>query len=179
MAINYQIIDAGLQWSDKYRHFCREAYMQTYVRPELGITEAQFSKNVFNSPRVKKYFDDAFNAGKDHKAWLALQGNEILGGVVAYDYGDYCEMQTFYVKHSLRGHGIGHALYIKVLEFAGDLPIQVDVVLYLDQTIAMYKHWGFEVDDSKGEVEYDWIEWPEKSRESYKGIYMVKPGRNN
>jgi GNAT superfamily N-acetyltransferase len=174
---HFNVIDAGPQWADKYRSFCRRAYLKAYVRPELGITEGQFSKSVFDSPRVVKYFQDAFNTSNDHKAWLAISIEDILGGVVAYNCGDYCEMQAFYVEPELIGSGIGHALYQKVLGFAGDLPIQVDVVRYMTSTVAMYKHWGFEVDESKGEVEYNWVEWPEKARQVYRGIYMVKPGK--
>jgi len=176
-AIEYEVIEAGPEWADKYRQFCREAYLTAYVRPDLGITAEQFSENVFNSPRVIKYFQDALNIGDDHKAWLAISDDEVLGGVVGYIYGDYCELQTFYVKAELRGHGIGHALYAKILEFAHGLPIQIDVVEYMQDTIDMYRHWGFEIDASKGKVIYDWVEWPQQARQAYKGIYMVKPGR--
>lgn len=165
------------KWADKYRIFCREAYLATYVRTNLGITESMFSEAAFNLPRVVKYFNDALDTSTNHKVWLAINANEeIIGGVVAYLFYDYCEMQTFYVRSDLKGYGIGHALYKKVLEFASKLPIQVDVVKYNQSAIDMYKHWGFEIDDTKGEVKYDWVEWPDKPLQTYKGIYMVKPG---
>ena len=174
--LDYEVIEAGPEWADDYRSFCRYAYLNAYVRPELGITQEQFSEEVFNSPRVTKYFKDALEKGADHKAWLAVNTGKILGGVVAYREPDYCEMQTFYVLPDLKGHGIGHNLYQKVLGFADGMPIQVDVLKYMQSSIDMYKHWGFKVDESRGEVEYDWIEWPEKPRKAYKGIYMVKSG---
>jgi GNAT superfamily N-acetyltransferase len=175
--IDYKIIEAGPEWADTYRHFCHQAYLATYVRPELGITKAMFSEEAFNLPRIVKYFKDALNTSPNHKVWLAINHNdEILGGVVAYLFPDCCQMQTFYVRPDLKGHGIGHELYEKVVEFASSLPIQVDVVKYNQATIDMYKHWGFEIDRSKGEVEYDWVEWPDEARQAYKGIYMIKPG---
>lgn len=173
--LNYQIIEAGPEWADAYRLFCRQAYLKAYVRPELGVTEDQFTEAGFNLDRVKKYFNDAFNTGEDHKAWLAIADGEILGGVVAYDLGEFAEMQAFYVKPELKGHGIGHALYQKVLNFAGDKQIQVDVVRYMTETIDMYKHWGFVIDESKGLVDYDWVEWPDKPRAAYRGVVMIKP----
>ena len=63
-----------------------------------------------------------------------------------------------------------------MLDFAGSLPIQVDVIEYMTETIAMYRHWGFEVDEAKGSLIYDIVEWPEQARQAYRAIYMVKPG---
>ena len=75
----------------------------------------------------------------------------------------------------LQGHGIGHALYQKVLIFAAGAPMQADVVEYMHDTIAMYEHWGFHIDDSKGTLLYPITEWPESARQAYRAIYMVKP----
>ena len=75
----------------------------------------------------------------------------------------------------MKGQGIGHALYGKALEFIGSNQIQIDVVNYMADTIEMYKHWGFHIDESKGYVEYPWEGWPEKARYANRGIFMVKP----
>jgi hypothetical protein len=60
--------------------------------------------------------------------------------------------------------------------FANFKPIQVDVVEYLDKTIEMYKHWGFEVDESKGTTTYPWSMWPKEAVEAYRGIFMRREG---
>jgi hypothetical protein len=55
------------------------------------------------------------------------------------------------------------------------MAMQVDVVEYLQDTIDMYKHWGFEVDESKGTINYPWEHWPEEARLAHRAIIMVKP----
>ena len=113
-APTYRIIEGSLEWADKYREFCRKAYMATYIRPELGITKDLFTKEIFSSPRIIKLFQGYCNRTENHKSWLVVDSNNELLGVVAADlYPDYCDMKAFYVKPELKGHGIGHALYSK------------------------------------------------------------------
>ncbi len=173
--LNYKIIEALPSWADKYRIFCQKTYTAAYVRPDLGITKDLFSKEVFNSQAIVDYFNNLFKITANHKVWLALDNNNcLIGGVVAHRYVDICVMKSFYVAPVLQGQGIGHDLYKKVLNFSGSLPIQVDVLKYMQSTIDMYKHWGFTIDSKRGEIVYDWDEWPEKARVAYKGIYMTR-----
>jgi ribosomal protein S18 acetylase RimI-like enzyme len=152
---NYKIVEASVDWADRFREFCRQVYQKSYPRPELGITKDLFSKEIFASPRIKSYFTYKCTPTAEQKCWLALDAEGVILGVVAaHRYNEYCEMQSFYVSPECQGQGIGHALYEKVLEFAGKLPIQVDVVEYMQTTIDMYKHWGFEVDTNKGKLKY-------------------------
>jgi GNAT superfamily N-acetyltransferase len=171
---NYRIIEPTIEWADKYRLFCQEAYLAAYVRPEHGITAELYSQEVFDSHRVKNYFRDLFRVSDDHKIWLAInQSNNLLGGVGATLYADYCDMKAFYVAPKLKGRGIGHRLYEQVLAFAGSMPIQVDVVEYMTDTVNMYRHWGFEIAKSKGVVAYRWDEWPKDVRHTQHGIYRI------
>jgi GNAT superfamily N-acetyltransferase len=172
----YHIIEGSPKWADKYREFCRKAYMDVYPNAERGITEELFSEEVFGTQRVKEYFQDLARNTEDHKLWLAVDENdEIIGGVAAQKYSDYCDIKAFYVRPDLKGQGIGRKLYEKVKEFASDMAMQVDVVEYLQDTIDMYKHWGFEVDESKGTINYPWEHWPEEARLAHRAIIMVKP----
>jgi GNAT superfamily N-acetyltransferase len=174
--LDYTIIEGGLEWTERCQEFCRLAYLAAYVRPERGITEDLFSEKVFASPRIMKYYYDLCTTDDNHIVWLAISAEqELLGMVVAQRDADYCEMRAFYVKPELKGHGIGHALYQKVLEFARDQAIHVDVVEYMQETIDMYKHWGFEVDEAKGKLIYPLVEWPEAARQAYRAIYMTRP----
>lgn len=176
----YKIIEGSIDWADKYREFCRAAYEAAYVNPERGITKDLFSTEVFSSPRIVKYFQAVCANTPTNKTWLAVDDNQKLIGVVsAHLYPEYCDMKAFYVKREYRGQGIGHALYEKVLDYAGPLPMQVDVIEYMQETIDMYKHWGFTVDKSKGTLNYDITEWPERARQAYQAIYMVKPAPND
>lgn len=174
--MKFSIIEGSIDWIDRCREFYRLASLATYPRPELGITEDLFSRDVYESRRIKEYFIELCTITKDHKLWLAVtDDNQLIGMVAAHKYPEYCDMKAFYVKPELKAHGIGHALYQKVLEFAADQAIQVDVIEYLDETIAMYQHWGFHIDESKGKLNYPITEWPEAARLAYTAIYMVKP----
>lgn len=174
--MNYSIIEGSPDWADTCREFCRQAYKAAYVRSELGITEELFTEDIFASPRVVQYYKDLCQFKVDHKTWLAVDDERnLIGMVVAQLADDYCEMRAFYVRSDLKGHGIGHDLYQKVLEFAAGKQIQVDVIEYMQETIDMYKHWGFEIEEQKGKLVYPIIEWPEAARQAYQAIYMIKP----
>jgi GNAT superfamily N-acetyltransferase len=174
--LNYSIIEGSLIWEDRYREFCKRAYQATYPRPELGLPADLFSDEFFNSPSVKQHFKELCTITDSHKMWLALDSDQsIIGTVAARNYPEYCDMKAFYVTPELKGHGIGHALYQRVLSFAGNRAIQVDVVTYLQEAIDMYKHWGFHIDESKGMLQYPIVEWPEAAVNKYQAIYMVKP----
>lgn len=174
----YQLIQASLEWADRCREFCRQAYLAAYVRPELGITEDLFSPVVFSSPRIIQYYQDLCTPTDTSQPWLAVDdNNDLIGTVVAEIEGNVCRMRSFYVSPKLKGQGIGHALYGKVLEIAGDRTIEVDVVEYMQETIDMYKHWGFKIDAEKGKLIYQIVEWPEEARQAYQAIYMTKPGK--
>jgi ribosomal protein S18 acetylase RimI-like enzyme len=172
---DYAVVEGGQEWAERCREFCRRAYLAAYVRPERGITEDLFSEAVFASPRIMKYYYDLCATDDNHKLWLAVNAEqELLGMVVAQRATGHCEMRAFYVKPELKGHGIGHDLYQKVLEFAGDQAIHVDVVEYMQETIDMYRHWGFYIDEAKGKFIYPLVEWPEAARQAYRAIYMTK-----
>ncbi len=176
--MDFKIIEADERYADSYRVFCQKAYQQAYPRPELGITEDLFSKEVFDSEFVRNYFDGLFDIDDLNKIWLAVnEKGEILGGIGAKKNDDHVEMKAFYVAIELKGRGIGGKLYEKVLNFAGDMPIWAWVYEYLDETINMYRHWGFELDKSKGKLEFDWEPWTKEVKMS--AICMIKSGNKS
>jgi GNAT superfamily N-acetyltransferase len=175
-APRYTIIEGSPVWADKFRDFCRQAYQNIYPNKERGITKELFSQKIFGTERVIAYFNDLCLNTDEHKFWLAVNDDqEILGGVAAQKYSDYVDMKAFYVRPDLKGQGIGRRLYEKVKEFAAGMAMQVDVVEYLQDTINMYRHWGFEIDESKGTINYPWEHWPEEARLAHRAIFMVKP----
>lgn len=174
--LSYKIIEGSIERADECREFCRAAYLSAYLRPDLGITEALFSEKVFSSERIKQYYRDLCIVDDKHAVWFVIDDTgHIIGVVAAVQQPRYCEMKCFYVRTDLRGQGIGHDLYRKVIGFAGQRQIVVDVVKYMQDTIDMYKHWGFKIDESRGELVYPITEWPEEARQAYKAIYMIKP----
>jgi len=172
----YIIVEGSLDWADRYREFVRKSYLSAYSRPELGLTEDLFSGEIFNSARIIKYFRDICEDKDDNKTWLAIDDNQELIGVVgAHKYKDFCEIKAFYVEDELQGQGIGRALYEKVLQFAGGMAMQLDVVNFMDKTISMYERWGFTIDTSREAFEYPWEEWQPGPAQTMKAIYMTKP----
>ncbi|HEY2003545.1 MAG TPA: GNAT family N-acetyltransferase [Candidatus Saccharimonadia bacterium] len=172
----YKIVEADKHWADEYRMFCQKAYQAAYPRPERGVTKDLFSEAIFNSPRIKTYFNELLSPSESNKFWLALDdNNHILGGAGATNKVDHIEMQAFYVSENHQGQGIGRALYEKVKRFAGKLPIEIEVIEYMEETIKTYEHWGFRIDPSRAKVTYPWTEWPDDAIASYQAIHMVRP----
>jgi len=176
----YTIIEGSLDWADRYREFARRNYVAAYCRPELGITEDLFSEEVFNSARIVAYFRGICENRDDNKTWLAINDNqELLGVIASHKYDDFCELKAFYVKEEYQGQGIGKALYQKVLQFAGGMAMQLDVVNFMYKTMAMYEHWGFTIDTSREAFEYPWEEWPPGPVHTMRAVYMIKPATNS
>lgn len=172
--MQYRIIEAGLEWSDSYREFCRLAYLAYYPRPSDQITEDLFSPEIFSNARIKAYYDDLF-IGESRRVWLALDAHRrILGGIAASRSTDICELKVFYVAPVHKGKGIGHALYKQAEQFADGCEIRLDVVNYMTDTIEMYKHWGYVIDNSRGYILYPWDHWSDAARHAGRGIFMVK-----
>ena len=173
--VDYKIIYAGPEWLDRWIAFCQEVYSVYYVRPEHGITKKMFSKDIFAKSGFEGYVKEHFANNPDRGAWLALGAEEeIIGSLCVHNHNGYCELKGFYVSPDKKGQGIGRALYEKAVVFAGDLPMKLDVVHDMDQTIAMYERWGFRVDETRGYILYPWKDWTESARYANRGIYMVK-----
>lgn len=171
-----RLIEAGLEWADRYREFCQKVYQATYVQEDLGILPELFSKESFTTPSTIGYFKDLFSG--DGKQWLLIDDNEkIIGGIVATKKSDYCEMKGLYIDPDYQGRGYGKQLFLKVLEFAGNQPIRIEVIQYMQKTFDLYKRWGFVVDPTIEPVRYSIDGWPENALEQYQGIVMIRqPG---
>lgn len=170
---SYAIIEGSPERADRYREFTRQSYIDSYARPEMGLTEDLFSQEVFSSARIVKYFRDLCENSDDNKSWLAIDsGQQLVGVIAAHKYKEFCEMKAFYVDKEHQGQGIGRALYEKVLRFAGGMAMQLDVVNFMDKTISMYEKWGFKVDTSREAFEYPWEEWPPGPAHTMRARYM-------
>lgn len=172
----HSIIEGSLDWADGYREFARESYLSAYCNPELGLTADLFSEEVFDSARIIKYFRDICENNDDNRTWLAVDNDsDLLGVIGAHRHEDFCELKAFYVKEEFQGQGIGRALYENVLQFAGGMAMQLDVVNFMGKTISMYERWGFTIDTSREAFEYPWEEWPPGPAQTMRAIYMIKP----
>lgn len=162
--------------TDEFRRFCQVSSEVAYTRPEFGITPEMLSAEVFDRPDMVAWYAGMCAATQVNKAWIAEDdAGRTIGTIGAEHRTDYVELHSFYVAAKLQGQGLGRKLFNQVVEFAGELPIRLDVIQYMDKTIEMYKRWGFEIDETAGKP---WFllghDWPEEARQAYQGIYMVR-----
>lgn len=172
----YNIIEASPEWADAFRGFSQVNAQAAYARPELGVTADLFSREAYAKPAVVAHFAGICAVSESVKAWIALDDQEeIIGTVSAQERQDQCELQALYVATELKGKGLGRVLYDRVLDFAGSMPIRLDVIAYMQETIDIYEHLGFVIDPTAGRPNYV-FDWPEAARQACHGIYMFKPG---
>lgn len=99
----------------------------------------------------KAYADEMLVFNEKHlpepgsTVYLAFDGNQIIGDLTAWDYGQFVEMDDFSVKENYRGQGIGSALQ----KVASDgFPSAILIAEEINRN--MYQHQGYE------EVSYYW-----------------------
>lgn len=99
----------------------------------------------------KTYADEMLVFNEKHlpepgsTVYLAFDGNQIIGDLTAWDYGQFVEMDDFSVKENYRGQGIGSALQ----KVASDgFPSAILIAEEINRN--MYQHQGYE------EVSYYW-----------------------
>ena len=166
--------------ADEFRRFCQISSESAYTRPEFGITSDMLSAEVFNRPDMVSWYDAMCAATQTNKAWIAQdETDQTIGTIGAEHRTDYIELHSFYVATKFQGLGLGRKLFDQVVEFAGDLPIRLDVIQYMDDTIDLYKRWGFVIDEAAGKP---WFllghDWPEEAQQAYQGIYMIRSTDN-
>lgn len=175
MTDNMHIIQADGAWAERYRLFCQPIYEVAYSAPELGIPAELFSEAEFDDKSTREYFRKMFT--HDH-VWLMLDAHDaILGGVAASDT-DPVHMSGFYVANTRQGQGIGRKLFDKVVEFAGPRDIVLDVMRHRTPSIEVYRHLGFEVDESVPPVYYGWPYPSDVGRQNGAGVTMRRKGNN-
>lgn len=170
------IIEADSTWADKYRLFCQRAYLSTYARPDLGVPAELFSVESFSTTSTIDYFNSLF----EDSVWLMVdQTNTVVGGVAAAKTEDgYCMMKGLYIDPALQGNGYGRHLFGLVREFAGDLPIKIEVIQYMERTLELYKRWGFMVAD-RPLMSYPLAGWPSEALQVYRGVTMIREAKVN
>lgn len=172
----HTITEVSPEQAGEFRQFCQISSQVAYARPEFGIMPDMLSDEVFNRPDMVAWYDTMCSATDVNKAWVAHdQAKNIIGTIGAEHRENYVELHSFYVAPELQGQGLGRQLFGEVEAFAGDLPIRLDVIRYMHETINLYKRWGFVVDEASGKP---WFllgaDWPEEARQAYQGIFMVR-----
>jgi GNAT superfamily N-acetyltransferase len=176
----HSIVQATPDWGDPFRRFLTTAKRFAYFRPDLGIPFTMLSPAAIDSDELLAFLDGGDEPAALSRGWVAAttRRRQVLGAVAARldERTSRCYLHSFYVAPELKGRGLGKELFERVVQFADGCPIHLDVVEYLVDTIAVYRRWGFRVDDGTGEVVYAWRGWPDAYR-NFKGVAMVKAGK--
>jgi ribosomal protein S18 acetylase RimI-like enzyme len=139
----------------------QQSYQKAYTNDSLGLPKELFSEEVFASDDTQTYLKSKLVETDTKKSWVVVTKNVVLGSVTVEDKGDSYELSGFYVLPKYQGMGMGAQLWAKVLEFASDKDITLDIYSHNTKTIDMYKKWGFEIDTERGTFFRHWPEWPE------------------
>jgi GNAT superfamily N-acetyltransferase len=145
----------------QYTNLLQQVYEVAYVFPEKGLTKECFSKEIFASKDTQDYLKSNLVINDKQKTFLAFDKNTLIGSITIEDKGNEYELRGFYVALSYQGKGIGTQLWKKVLPFASDKDIVLDLYAHNQKAISMYEKWGFKKDEQKGHVFRHWPEWPE------------------
>jgi len=158
----------------QYTAMMQKTYEHAYTSDSIGLTKECFSIEVFNSKDTQDYLKSRLENNAAQQSWMAVYNNKIIGGVVAKDSAGECEMTGFYVLPKFQGVGLGKRLWQKVLNFAGDKDIVLDIYTHNKKAIEMYKKWGFTEDKNRARFYRHWLEWPEGVRAE--SLYMRRSG---
>lgn len=154
----------------EYTKLLQETYQSTYVEESLGLTKECFSREIFVTPDTQAYLKSKLKVGDKRKTWLVFLENKMVGSITIEDKGTEYKLSAFYVLPEYQGRGIGKQLWQKVLSFAKNKDIILDVYTHNTKAIDIYTNWGFVVDKKKKAFYSHWPEWPEGVQT--KSIYM-------
>jgi ribosomal protein S18 acetylase RimI-like enzyme len=153
-----------------YTSLLQKTYQDSYTKPEIGLTPACFSEEVFNTKDTQEYLKSNLLQNDNQKCWLAFEGDELVGSITIVGKDKEYELRGFYVASIYQGQGIGKSLWKLALSFAKNKDIVLDIYAHNTKTIDLYKRWGFIIDKDKGEFFRHWDEWPKNVKA--KCIYM-------
>ena len=101
----------------------------------------------FLETQIRCEASDAMGLGDEVElAIFARDGDEILAGISGWTWGDCCELQSLWVKPSLRGHGVATRLIAAAeAEAAARGCAQTVHFTYDFQARALYERSGYEL----------------------------------
>ena len=86
-------------------------------------------------------------ADPDHNLYLDAKDAEgkIVGFIHARKTDDEAKLEGLYLLKEAQGTGLADDLMVLAIDFAGALPMQLEVADYNDRAIAFYERYGFEI----------------------------------
>jgi ribosomal protein S18 acetylase RimI-like enzyme len=128
-----------------------QSMLETYPNEEAGIDQHWINDKLgflAESQGDEYRRQTVLKAETDPEHTLYIVVKNTLGRVVGFFHCSRDEQQAkleaIYLIDEARGKGIADRLMLRGLEFAGDLPITLDVLDYNQRAIRLYEKYGFE-----------------------------------
>lgn len=129
-------------------HF--QSLLETYADEAAGIDEAWIREHLkmYGEPNSEVRRKNLREAEADPRSALYLTVKNPEGRIVGFLHGtrtaEQARLEALYLIEEARGSGVGDDLMQRQLEFAGDLPIRLEVLSYNDRAIRFYEKYGFQ-----------------------------------
>jgi ribosomal protein S18 acetylase RimI-like enzyme len=143
-----------------------ESWVQTYPNAELGIDEEWIRDQVgfLAEKRGNDFRRKTVQASQQpgsNQLYLVVknQQNRVRGFLHITREVDHATFDAIYLTQEAQGIGIADELMGRALDFAGHLPMTVEVADYNDRAIRFYEKYGFEkqIGDAKKHLHRDKI----------------------
>jgi len=132
-------------------HVHLQSMLETYPNREAGIDGTWINQKLGfliepDSDEFRRQIVLRAEADPEHTLYLVVRNIE--GEVVGFFHYTHDEqkatLEAIYLLKEARGMGIADQLMRRGLEFAGDLPISLEVLDYNQRAIHLYEKYGFE-----------------------------------
>lgn len=134
-----------------------QSWLETYPNEGYGITKEWISEEfafLTDSKGVRFREDVINNLDHNTKYMVVKDEDDVIQGFLHASKTDtVASLNAIYLTDPLKGTGVADKLMNAVLEFAENLPIQLQVVAYNERAIRFYEKYGFK----RGKEEAEWF----------------------
>lgn len=146
------------------------AWKESYVRPELGLTETSIDEMVGHMATDFSYrrntLTDAL-ANPEKILYRVVRNNEgqIVGFLHGKKHETYTMLEALYLLDEAKGEGLGDTLMQEFLKWADKaLPCKLEVFSFNEKAIRFYTKYGFTRNDTKEQLYKDKVPFIEMER---------------
>lgn len=143
-----------------------QSWLETYPNEEYGVTE-EWIKDELSFLVEDGVADNGHDNGVPFRRKLieGLDSNKLYevvkdenGKIQGFMYVERKDgvvgLNAIYLTNALKGTGVAYKLMDRVVDFADNLPIKLQVVAYNERAIKFYKKYGFKKGDIEKELFY-------------------------
>ncbi len=142
-----------------------QSWLETYPNDEYGVTEdwirEEFAfltkegvgeKGEPNGIEFRKRIIEELDERSLYEVVKDEKG-KVQGFLHAHRTPTRASLNAIYLTRELKGKGVAQKLVEHLLDFAGELPIELEVIAYNERAIKFYEKYGF----VRGEIEEGWF----------------------